>query len=88
MFKYRVGFPFWKTLARLGVTLSISVDVFYDDEAEVFVAISSNLRGLVAEAPTLKELLHEIRTTAEDLLYIALSHDAKMHTKIQGFAIA
>jgi predicted RNase H-like HicB family nuclease len=56
---YRVGFPFWKSLARNGMKVSFRVDVSYDKEAEVFIAISPDLRGFVVEAPTMDELIRE-----------------------------
>jgi hypothetical protein len=30
---YRIGLPFWKQAARLGVHLKLQIDVMHDDEA-------------------------------------------------------
>jgi hypothetical protein len=65
---YRIGFPFWKQLARLGVPLKVRVNVLRDDEAGVFVATSGDLRGLVCEATTMDDLIVEIRASINDLL--------------------
>ncbi len=69
---YRIGFPFWKQAARLGIPLNIRVDVLQDHEAEVFVATSKDLRGLVCEAATIDELVNEINNSINELLSIQL----------------
>ena len=68
MNSYPVGWPFWKIAARAGVAVRIHVHVIRDEEAGVYVACNSNLKGLVAEAPTLDELRTHIDAAAEDLL--------------------
>lgn len=88
MLKYRVGLPFWRTLARMGATLAVHVEIIYDDEASVFVATSTNLRGLVVEASDVKELLHELQTSIDELLYEELNRKVNTQTKISGFAIS
>lgn len=65
---YRIGFPFWKQLARLSVPLTVRVHVMRDDDAGVFVATSDDLRGLVCEAGTMDDLLPEINASVNDLL--------------------
>jgi predicted RNase H-like HicB family nuclease len=65
---YRAGHPFWKTLSRFGVLLTVRVDVLHDPEANVYVASSDDLRGLVCEAETMAELVDEINYGVEDLL--------------------
>lgn len=70
---YRIGLPFWKQAARLGVPLNIRVNVFRDDEANVFVATSHDLRGLVCEASTMDELLVEVNSTINELLSFHLN---------------
>ena len=65
---YPAGWPFWKEVARVGVPIGINVNVIRDDEAGVYVALNSNLKGLVAEAPTLDELRANIDLATEDLL--------------------
>ena len=44
---YRVGFPFWKLAAHLGIPLSLRMQVMHDDEADVYIATSTDLAGLV-----------------------------------------
>lgn len=72
---YRVGFPGWKLAARWNIPLLIKLDVVHDKVAKVFVITSSDLRGLVVEAPesASAEQLHEeiygcVDMLMEDLL--------------------
>ncbi|WP_295995744.1 DUF1902 domain-containing protein [Rugamonas sp.] len=65
---YRIGYPFWRILSRLGLPLKVRVNVLRDDEAGVFVATSDDLPGLVCEASTFPELIREIDGTIDDLL--------------------
>ncbi|MFT4190695.1 MAG: DUF1902 domain-containing protein [Comamonas sp.] len=65
---YPAGWPLWRTLAKSGVPIGITVQVMYDPEAKVYVAHDSNLRGLVAEAETLDELRDNIRAGIVDLM--------------------
>jgi len=71
-FKYKVGLPFWKFFVRHGAHAKVYVQVIWDDEAKVFVAHNSNLRGLVTSAPTIKELLFNINEAAIILLEDAI----------------
>lgn len=68
MKSYPAGWPFWKAAARAGVPIGISVNVIRDEEAGVYVACDSNLKGLVAEAPTLDELRANLDAASQDLL--------------------
>lgn len=72
---YRVGFPFWKFLARRGVPVSLRVEIMRDEEAGVYVARSRDLDGLVVEAKTLDDLRAEALSTADQLLDLALESD-------------
>lgn len=74
---YRIGFPMWKQAARLGVSLRLRVDVMRDEEANVYIASSADLRGLVCEASTIDELVLEINSTVQELLEFYLLHDIK-----------
>jgi predicted RNase H-like HicB family nuclease len=65
---YNAGWPAWRFLAKMGVPIRVKVMVFYDDEAKVYVATNSNLRGLVAEAETFDGLVKNINAAARDLL--------------------
>jgi predicted RNase H-like HicB family nuclease len=69
---YRVGFPFWKTAAKMGCSLKMIVCIHKDAEAGVYFAHSPDLRGLVVEAATLEELREEVRSAAPALLDLAL----------------
>jgi hypothetical protein len=44
------------------------VDVFFDPEASVWVALGANLVGLATEASTLPNLKRRVRAIAPDLL--------------------
>lgn len=68
---YRVGLPFWKVAARVGVPLKLVVCIHRDDEAGVYFAHSPDLRGLVVEAETLDALRSEVRSAASELLEAA-----------------
>jgi hypothetical protein len=71
---YRIGLPFWKQVARLGVPLKLRINVIHDTEADVFVATSEDLTGLVCEASTMDELVREVDSTTAELLAFHL-HD-------------
>ena len=88
---YPVGWPFWKEAARAGLPIGINVSVLRDEEAGVYVACNSNLKGLVAEAATLDELRVNIEAATDDLLEHYLSKVparsmtlAAMEAKLQG----
>ncbi len=65
---YPAGWPFWRALARHGVPIRVHVEVMYDPEAEVYVALNSNLKGLIAEAPDVDQLIRNLDLAAKDLL--------------------
>lgn len=71
---YRVGYPFWRTLGGAGIPLTLRVQVMHDSEANVFVATSDDLRGLVCEASTLDELVKEVNTSIDELIDLQLNH--------------
>ena len=71
---YRIGLPLWKTAARRGVTITIPVDIFFDEEAKVYFATSEHLSGLAVEAQTLDELRSEVRAAIDELLEIEVGH--------------
>lgn len=72
---YRVGFPFWKTVARRGFPITLRVQIRRDEEAGVYVASSPDLDGLVVEAASLDELRKEALGAVEVLLELALKAD-------------
>jgi hypothetical protein len=69
---YRIGFPFWKQAARLGIPLKLRINVIRDAEANVFVATSDDLTGLVCEAPSMDELIREVDLATDELLALQL----------------
>ncbi len=69
---YRVGLPLWKQAAKLGCPMMIRVNAFFDKEANVFVATSPDLKGLVAEANTLDALEKEVLVSALGLISFQL----------------
>lgn len=83
MLLYRIGFPGWKLAAKLGVTLRVKVEIAHNAEANVFIATSPDLKGLVVEAETFEELLKEIEYCSNDLLHIAFERDIPFQSNIQ-----
>ena len=65
---YRVGFPFWKSVARAGFPVSLRVEVMFDGDARVFIATSPDLNGLVVEAPSVDELVRETNGAIDMLM--------------------
>jgi Domain of unknown function (DUF1902) len=53
---YRVGLPGWKISAECGIQMRLRVNIIQDLEANVYVARSPDLDGLIVEAPTLDHL--------------------------------
>lgn len=43
---YRLGWPFSAFFSKIGMPLLIKVEIIHDDEANVYVATSSDLKGL------------------------------------------
>ncbi len=72
---YPLRYPLSGLFAMLGVTISISVIVIRDDEADVFVATSQDIQGLVLEAETLELLKKEVEEAIPNLL--AIEHRRK-----------
>jgi hypothetical protein len=66
--RYPLRYPLSIVLARLGMTLSVSVNVFYDYEANVYVATSQDVPGLVLESDTLDMLQFEVKEAIYNLL--------------------
>jgi hypothetical protein len=69
----RIGFPFWRRAALLGVPLKLRVDVARDHDANVFVATSDDLKGLVCEAASMDDLVKEVGLAMTELLALQLS---------------
>ncbi len=75
---YCLSWPCAAFFAGIGLSLLITVEIIHDDEANVYVATSPDLRGLVVEAETLDELEKEVRDLVPELLTLNLP---KIHTK-------
>jgi predicted RNase H-like HicB family nuclease len=75
---YRLGWYFATLFAKLGIPLLIKVEIIHDDEANVYVATSSDLKGLVIEAETLDELEKEVLELVPELLAL---NKSTSHTK-------
>ena len=57
---YRVGFPGWKIAARFNVPLLLKIEVAHDKKANVIIATSPDLAGLVVETKTIDQLFPEV----------------------------
>ena len=65
---YRLGWSCTTFFAEIGVPLLIKVEIIRDNEANVYVATSPDLKGLVVEAETLDELEKEVWDLVPELL--------------------
>ena len=65
---YRLGWPCATFFAEMGMPLLIKVEIIHDNEANVYVATSPDLKGLVVEAETLDELEKEVWDLVPELL--------------------
>ena len=77
---YRVGLPGWKLAAKLGVPVRLRVNITQDLEANVYVAESPGLDGLIVEGHTLDDIKAEALAAAGTLLGMEL------HTKADSRA--
>ena len=80
---YKVGVPGWKFAAKLGIKLRVEVEIAHDAEADVFIALSPNLRGLVVEAETFEDLLSEVKNCSDALLREYLGHRVTFQASIR-----
>lgn len=69
---YRVGFPAWRLVAKLGVPMVIKVVVHKDHESGTFWAEGQGLRGLVVTGRDLNELYRECTAAIEELMSLEL----------------
>ncbi len=65
---YRLGWPCATFFAEIGVLLLIKVEIIHDNESNVYVATSPDLKGLVVEAETLDDLEKEKWDLVPELL--------------------
>lgn len=73
---YRVGFPGWKIAARLGIPMSLRVDIHHDDEVNIYWTTSPDLGSLIVEGKTLDDLWKEVQLAAPDLIELELGRPA------------
>lgn len=77
---YRVGMPGWKLAAKWGMPVRLRVNIRQDLEANVYVAESPDLAGLIVEAHTLDDLKDEALAAAGVLLELELHTKPKAQT--------
>ena len=65
---YRLGWPCTAFFAQMGMPILIKVEIIHDNEANVYVATSPDLKGLVVEAENLDELEKEVWDLVPELL--------------------
>lgn len=65
--QYPINYPFAQFFQRLGFTLIVRIDVIFDAEADVYVATSKDISGLVLEADTFKALESEVKEAIVNL---------------------
>ena len=76
---YRVGFPFWKVVARVGIPVRLRVRVFHDESSNSYWAESDDLDGLVVSGATLDELQREVLSAASTLLELSMRGAPRAH---------
>ncbi len=69
---YRVGIWGWKAVAKAGGRVRLRVRITRDEDADVYIARSPDLDGLICEAKTLDELKEETLRCADALLELQL----------------
>ncbi len=69
---YPLNWPLSILFASLGIPLLIKIQVIFDADAQVYVATSPTVRGLIIEAPTLDGIRAEVELALPELL--SLNH--------------
>lgn len=81
---YRVGMPFWKTVARLGAPVLVRVHVHFDKASNTYWAESPDLDGLTVSGADLDELHREVMSAADELLQLAVDgHATRARTEMR-----
>ena len=65
---YPYRYPLSRFFAKFGITLNIRIDVLKDIEADVYVATSKDIPGLVIEAESFSQLRDEVTEAIPNLL--------------------
>lgn len=79
---YPASWPFAVLADRVGVPLLVRVHVTFDSEAQVFIADSPDVRGLLLEGSSLDEIEREARDLAPHLVASHFNRAASPRTKI------
>jgi|WetSurSiteA1Bulk_404760.scaffolds.fasta_scaffold00391_8 hypothetical protein len=64
---YPINYPLAKLFGSLGFSLTVRIDVIFDEEARVYVATSKDITGLVLEADTFQALTLEVQEAVVNL---------------------
>lgn len=81
--KYKIGRPFWKIAYRLGVPIYYSYNIFFDQHAKRYFALSEDIEGLIAEADTIDEIKEICEDIAQNMIKTELKQAGiKTHHKI------
>lgn len=54
--KYRIGWPFWRLLYKQGFPLVYRYEIVYDVSCKRYCALSSDIKGLLAEGDSIEEV--------------------------------
>jgi len=65
---YPFRFPFPVFFAKLGFNLTIKIEIYRDTEADVYIAVSDDVPGLVIEAESYTKLKAEVAEAIPNLL--------------------
>lgn len=71
---YPFSYPLARWVSKLGITLTIRINVVEDSEAGVYVATSPDIEGLVIESETFHGLRQEINEAIPNLLALQNKH--------------
>ncbi len=74
---YPISYPLAGLVSKLGAKIVIRIDFIHDKEANVFVATSRDIKGLVVEAETYDQLQSELKEAIATLS--ELNHTKNSH---------
>jgi len=78
---YPISYPLANFFSALGAKLIIRIDFIHDKEADVFIATSKDIQGLVIETASYEELQSEIKEAIATLSELSNSKN-NMHTDV------
>jgi len=78
---YPITYPLANLFSLLGAKLVIRIDFIHDKEADVFIATSKDIQGLVIEAASYEELQSEIKEAIATLSELSNSKN-NIHTDV------